>query len=151
MQMYETRVVALSRDEAQRYHSSEPYVVISLSDSDAPPPNIYRHETLRDWLALHFDDVYPQHCFDESGARLFCEMSERDAHRIAEFVHRWWGEVATIVVHCHAGLSRSTGVAAAIRTHHGQDERDLYESPRNPNRHCLALVREALRVSSSRH
>jgi predicted protein tyrosine phosphatase len=148
MQMFETRVIALSRQDAQMYHSSEPYVVISLSDMDAPAPSIYPHEALRDRLALHFDDVYPQHCFDESGTRLFCEMSEQHAEQIAGFVHRWWGKVATIVVHCHAGLSRSTGVAAAIRSHHGQDERDLYESPRNPNRHCLALVRDALKASS---
>jgi predicted protein tyrosine phosphatase len=131
------------------WHSSEPYVVISLSDTDAAPPAIYPHDMLRDRLALHFDDVYPQHCFDESGSRLFCEMSEGDAQEIAVFVRRWWGRVATIVVHCHAGLSRSTGVAAAIRTHHGQDEADLYELPRNPNRHCLALVREALVKASS--
>ena len=149
MQRYETRVIALSREGALRYYSSEPYVVISLSDSDAAPPNIHPHETLRGRLTLHFDDVYPQHCFDESGTRLFCEMSEQDAQRVATFVRQWWGEVETIVVHCHAGLSRSTGVAAAIRTHHGQDERDLYESPRNPNRHCLALVREALVKASS--
>jgi predicted protein tyrosine phosphatase len=145
MEPYDTRVIALSREAAQAYRSSEPYVVISLSDTDAPPPQIDEHDTLRARLALHFDDVYPQHCFDESGARLFCEMHEGDAELIAGFVRRWWGQVATIVVHCHAGLSRSTGVAAAIRTHHGQDERDLYESPRNPNRHCLALVREALK------
>jgi predicted protein tyrosine phosphatase len=145
MDTYETRVVALSRTEAQLYRSSEPYVVISLSDTDAPPPQIYDHPSLRGRLALHFDDVYPQHCFDESGARLFCEMSQEDAEQIAAFVGRWWGQVATIVVHCHAGLSRSTGVAAAIRNHHGQDERDLYDSPRNPNRHCLALVTEALK------
>lgn len=145
MGAYETRVIALSRIEAQAFQSSEPYVVLSLTDSDAKQPHIHSHEMLRDWLALQFDDVYPQHCFDESGARLFCEMSEDDAKRIAAFVFRWWGQVATIVVHCHAGLSRSTGVAAAIRTHHGQDESDLYEAPRNPNRHCLALVSEALK------
>jgi predicted protein tyrosine phosphatase len=71
-------------------------------------------------------------------------MQENDATRIAEFVKQWWGQVATIVVHCHAGLSRSTGVAAAIRAHHGQDHSDLFEIPRSPNRHCLALVTEAL-------
>lgn len=147
MEAYDTRVIALSREEAQRYRSSEPYVVVSLTDTDAQQPHIEQHAMLQDWLALHFDDVYPQHCFDEGGTRLFCEMSEADASRIAAFVHRWWGRVATIVVHCHAGLSRSTGVAVAIRAHHGQDHSDLYESPRNPNRHCLALVVEALKSS----
>ena len=147
MNAYQTRVLALSREEAQRYRSSEPYVVISLTDTDAQPPHIEPNDMLHDRLALHFDDVYPQHCFDETGARLFCEMSERDAAAIAAFVRRWWGRVATIVVHCHAGISRSTGVAVAIRAHHGQDDSDLYESPRNPNRHCLALVIEALKSS----
>lgn len=145
MTAFETRVIALSRDEAEIFESSEPYVVMSLTDSDAKQPHIQPHPMLQDRLELHFDDVYPQHCFDESGSRLFCEMSEGDAQRIAAFVRRWWGRVSTIVVHCHAGLSRSTGVAAAIRVHHGQDERELYELPRNPNRHCLALVSEALR------
>jgi predicted protein tyrosine phosphatase len=142
---YETRVIALSRFEAQSFGSNEPYVVISLTDSTAEHPYIEQRQGLRDRLTLQFDDVYPTQCFDSDGTRRYFEMTEQDAHRIARFVERWWGEVATIVVHCHAGLSRSTGVAAAIRLHHEQDERDLYEAPRSPNGHCLALVADALK------
>ena len=140
---YATQVIALSREEAQRYQSSEPYVVISLTDTDAEHPAISPNAMLRDRLALHFDDIYPGAALVFGTAEL-CEMKTEDAQRIASFAHRWWGEVATIVVHCHAGLSRSTGVAAAIRVYHGQDDGDLFESPRSPNRHCLALVAKAL-------
>jgi predicted protein tyrosine phosphatase len=147
MTEYATHVIALSREEAQRFHSTDPYVVISLTDALADQPHIPPYPELRDRLALHFDDVYPEQCVDVNGRRIFTEMTADDARRIAEFVQRWWNNVATIVVHCHAGLSRSTGVAAAIRTHHGLDERDLYEVPRSPNRHCLTLVTEALKQS----
>jgi predicted protein tyrosine phosphatase len=140
---YATQVIALSRSEAQRFRSTDPYVVISLTDTDAQHPDIAPEAALRERLMLQFDDIYPEHCIDQNG-RLFWAMQEEDAERIAAFVRRWWGEVATIVVHCHAGISRSTGVAAAIRRHHGQDERDLFEVPRSPNRHCLALVAQAL-------
>jgi predicted protein tyrosine phosphatase len=143
---YETRVIALSREEAQRFRSSDPYVVISLTDTDAEHPHLEPQESLRDRLSLHFDDIYPGFPVLE-GVQPMCEMKEADAEHIAAFVLRWWGEVATIVVHCHAGLSRSTAVAAAIRAHHGLDERDLYEEPRSPNTHCLTLVTQALRCA----
>lgn len=145
MSGYATRVIALSREQAQRFHSSDPYVVISLTDALADQPHIPPRPELRDRLALHFDDVYPEQCIDANGSRIFTEMTAEDARLIAEFVRRWWNKVATIVVHCHAGLSRSTGVAAAIRTQYGLDERDLFEVPRSPNRHCLTLVTEALK------
>lgn len=148
MSDYRTRVVALSREEAQHFRSREPYVVISLTDTFADQPELPQCPELRERLALHFDDVYPEQCLDPNGLRLFCEMSPEDARQIADFVQKWWSNVATIVVHCHAGLSRSTGVAAAIRSHHGLDERDLFEQPRSPNRHCLALVTEALKQPS---
>lgn len=141
---YQTRVIALSRAEAQAFQSSDPYIVISLTDTTADHPRIEQSQALRDRLLLQFDDIYPEQCFDAAGARRYFEMTEEDAERIATFVGRWWGEVATVVVHCHAGLSRSTGVAAAIRLHHQQDDRDLYEAPRSPNRHCLTLVSDAL-------
>jgi predicted protein tyrosine phosphatase len=141
---YATQVIALSRSEAQRFRSSDPYVVISLTDTDSEHPEIAPEPALKERLSLHFDDIYPEHCIAPNGDRLFCAMQEADAEYIAAFVRRWWGQVATIVVHCHAGLSRSTGVAAAIRRHHGQDERDLFEIPRSPNRHCLTLVAQAL-------
>jgi predicted protein tyrosine phosphatase len=141
---YQTQVIALSREGAQAYRSSEPYVVISLTDTDAEHPELEPQATLKDRLSLHFDDIYPGDRVDVWGEPRFCEMQPEDAERIAAFVRRWWSEVATIVVHCHAGLSRSTGVAAAIRQHHGLDDRDLYEIPRSPNQHCRALVVRAL-------
>lgn len=141
---YQTSVIALSRVEAQAFRSSEPYVIISLTDTTAEHPPIERTQALKDHLLLQFDDIYPAQGFEADGTRRYFEMTQRDAESIAAFVRRWWGEVATVVVHCHAGLSRSTGVAAAIRSYHEQDERDLYEAPRCPNRHCLQLVSGAL-------
>jgi len=143
--MYDTRVIALSREEAQSFRSTDPFVVISLTDTDAEHPRLEQQAALKDRLSLHFDDIYPENCIDAQGLPSLCEMKRDDAQHIAAFVRQWWGRVSTIVVHCHAGLSRSTGVAAAIRHHHGQDERDLYETPRSPNQHCRALVTDALR------
>jgi|GEM_PF-2607737 len=141
---YATQVIALSRSEAQQFRSEDPYVIVSLTDSDAEHPQIPPDVNLKERLSLHFDDIYPEYCTAPDGSKLFCAMEERDADTIAAFVRKWWSQVATIVVHCHAGLSRSTGVAAAIRAHHGHDARDLYEIPRTPNRHCFALVAQAL-------
>lgn len=141
--VYSTRVVALSREQAQQFESPDPYVVISLTDTDAQHPDIPASSAFMDRLLLQFDDVCPPEA-DDFQDPLLCAMQAADAQRIAHFVLRWWGEVATIVVHCHAGLSRSTAVAAAIRRHHRQDDRDLFEEPRSPNPHCLRLVAQAL-------
>jgi predicted protein tyrosine phosphatase len=103
--MFDTQVIALSREEAQEFYSDEPYVVISLTDTDAQHPQLERSAMLKERLALHFDDIYPGSCTDLQGVARLCEMQQGDAERIASFVKRWWGEVATIVVHCHAGIS----------------------------------------------
>lgn len=144
-----TRVIALSREAVTKFRSEQPYVVISLTDSDAEHPLLEQSQALQERLTLQFDDVLPENCFSCDSSRPYIAMSEDDADAIARFVERWWGNVATIVVHCHAGLSRSTAVAAAIRGHHQQDDQDLYEAPRDPNRHCLALVTAALRTIRS--
>ncbi|TAM91127.1 hypothetical protein EPN42_04510 [bacterium] len=141
-----TIVIALSKSQATKFSSTEPYVVISIADVGSRFPYIHPRPAFMGRIGVRFDDVdqYNPHPLDIG----LMAMQESHAQRIATYVARAWGTVATIVVHCHAGLSRSTGVAAAIREHYGLDCADLYEAPRIPNGHCKALVLRALSTTT---
>ena len=59
-------------------------------------------------------------------------MSDEDAEKIANFVENNKNDL--IIVHCDAGISRSSAVAAAILRHYtGNDDRIFDDYSYNPN------------------
>ncbi len=62
-------------------------------------------------------------------------MSEADAESIAAFVEANPG--LPVIVHCDAGISRSSGVGAAILKHYTGDDSSVFDNPRfHPNIWC---------------
>lgn len=112
--------------EASRLEPSQTKVIISILDQfeeHSRPPGL--HE-LRCHLILNFVDTFEKpgepHWPDrmsEAEHRAACTWDEDrapelfDAQRIVEFVkrHHRATEAATLVVHCHGGVSRSAAVA----------------------------------------
>lgn len=92
----------------QIYHSIKlPHIVISISgeaDKETVVPNNQYREGI---LHLKFDDVS-----DIDGRYLY--FTREQARDILEFVDKYINRVQLIIVQCHAGLSRSVAVAAAL-------------------------------------
>lgn len=63
---------------------------------------------------------------------------------IAPFVIAYADQVEGFVVNCAAGISRSSGVAAAIAESFGTDASYCYAMPRNPNPVVRAFVEHHL-------
>lgn len=141
----ETTVIALSASDAKTFRSDEPYAIIQISDP-GPERHPYMHPfpQLRAITQVRFDDILPEDAVGPNGLPRYVVMEPRHANAIAASIIGWWSRVATIIVHCHAGMSRSPGVAVAIREHYGQATDDLYSGGRIPNAHCKALVAAAL-------
>lgn len=93
---------------------------LCFADADQPGRDVYGHETAMDDL-----------------------MSEADAESIAAFVAANPG--LPVIVHCDAGISRSSGVGAAILKHYTGDDSSVFENPRfHPNMWCYRKTLYAL-------
>lgn len=123
--------VVLSREDAERYEPGEREICISIADPDAEPAQL--SSGFAAVLRLHFTDIIEQ---GEPSDVLF---SEDHVRAIREFIDAW-PDATRIVVHCHAGVSRSPGVALGLCDIQGWATAKLERSHPGWNR----LVRTAL-------
>ena len=111
-----------SRKEISSFFETEtvdkPTIVISISNSDGEKPRVLRRnlENVIEKLYLFFDDV-------DTTDTYLQEFQKDDAKNILDFVKRNLNLCDNIFIHCCAGISRSTGVAAALsKVLNGNDE-----------------------------
>ena len=129
------KFVVLSREDAERYEPGVREICISIADPDADPALVSK-----DFLAvlrLNFTDII------EQGDPTDVLFSEDHARAIREFIDTW-PDATRIVVHCHAGISRSPGVALGLCDIRGWATAELERSHPGWNR----LVRTALAAKS---
>lgn len=136
------QIIVMDRDKAKRFsYGAHDFtsVIVSINDTwDVLNPIAanFVPNGIKAVCRLIFDDV-------EKG-QPNC-MTEKDAEKIAEFVHQWKDNVDVIIVHCRAGVSRSAGVAAAISKHVFNDDNWVFDSPKyQPNMTCYRYTLEAL-------
>lgn len=123
--------VVLSREEAERYEPGEREVCISIADPDTEAARVSRGFAAV--LRLNFTDVVEP---EDPSDVIF---SDDHARAIRDFIDSW-PDAARIVVHCHAGMSRSPGVALGLCDIRGWATAELERSHPGWNR----LVRTAL-------
>lgn len=86
-------------------------------------------------------------CFDDTIEDLPNAMSVAQAEAIARFARAHRGRVGTLLIHCHAGMSRSPAVAAAIRRGFGWSDLSIWRDPAfRPNTLCYRRVLRAFGV-----
>ena len=95
----------LSREAVERYQPEGVEICVSISDPVAPPASL--SPGFAAVLRLAFSDIVAVQCAEDV---LF---SPEHASAIVEFVDRWPG-ADRLVVHCHAGVSRSPAVALGL-------------------------------------
>jgi predicted protein tyrosine phosphatase len=123
--------VVLSREDAELYEPGEREICISIADPNADPARLSNDFSAV--LRLNFTDIVE---LEEPSDVLF---SEHHARAIRDFIDSW-PDATRIVVHCHAGMSRSPGVALGLCDIRGWATAELERSHPGWNR----LVRRAL-------
>ncbi len=126
-----------SRREAESFNiASSPHVIISIYTPGDEPPLVKQNRFTKDVLTLGFDDLDRQ----PSTATLLALggravlFNEEYAREILRFVNKWKDQIDLITCHCDAGISRSSGTAAALsRILNGMDE-PFFKPPYVPNR-----------------
>lgn len=126
--------------ELARTH--KPSHVVSLLDPGTPFPNLsYAHDR---HLCLEIHDIE----LEAEGLDAVCDMRMQ---RLLDFVSGW-GREDPILIHCYAGISRSTATAFITACAHnsGADEEEIALALRqvsptaSPNRRFVALADAAL-------
>ena len=137
----------MNREDAQ-LASFEPEapttVIISITDPGSDKNCFRQHPWLKDILHLQFFDTeeYERSCYE-------C-INEEQAKKIAKFAIKFYPYVERFIIHCEYGISRSSGVAAALDEYFENVERsrifddDIFV----PNRTCHSLVLKALNSKS---
>jgi predicted protein tyrosine phosphatase len=123
--------VVLSREEAERYEPGAREICISIADPDTDPARLSRRFAAV--LRLNFTDIVEP---EDPSDVIF---SDDHARAILDFIDSW-PDAARIVVHCHAGMSRSPAVALGLCDIRGWATAELERSHPGWNR----LVRTAL-------
>jgi predicted protein tyrosine phosphatase len=98
-------VCILSREAAERYEPRTAEICISISDPESPPARL--SSAFLAILRLEFNDIMAA---EQPGDVLF---GVEHASAIVQFVEQW-PQAERLMVHCHAGVSRSPGVALGL-------------------------------------
>ena len=132
-------IVVLNCIDAADFVCERPWACISIADDDDEFPRIRKRRRVG-LLQLIFADISQS----LPGYTLFCDSH---AHDILDFVTWNWRRMRTLMVHCRAGISRSSAVAAAIARLKFGDDSEFFEEPFLPNR---LVYRTLLEVASGR-
>ena len=144
-------VTVMSRRDAIRYcrkPNDARTAIISISDpymAYSDYPFISKSNGVVGILYLTFSDADGVGLPDVYGRPTMKEdlMSDDDAKKIAIFLRAH--ENDNIIVHCDAGISRSSGVTAAILKYKTGDDSSIFKNGRYcPNMWCYRKTLEAL-------
>lgn len=122
-------VTIMNKSKAERLsytdYSSDKVIISIRTPSDEKAEFDSNNKTIKDILYLEFYDISynSQEIF-----KGYEPMTDEDAVKIRDFVLKWKDEVDTIWVHCDAGISRSTGVAAGILEALGKDNSYIFDN-----------------------
>ena len=132
-------IVVLNRVDAVDFTCERRWGCVSISDTEEEFVRIRKRRRVA-LLQLAFADI--EHPL--AGYTLFHDDL---AHDILDFVTHNWRRMHTLLIHCHAGISRSSAVAAAIARLKFGDGAEFFEEPFVPN---LLVYRTLLEVATGR-
>lgn len=115
--------------------SFEAYAIISIQEVEGNLMGMQFKAGGKCKLALniHFSDIDPKDFEEEEFKKYTGELkpiTEEDVKKIWAFVNdiEIRDDIEVLYVQCHAGVSRSPAVAAAIKMWHEEDDRDYFRS-----------------------
>lgn len=138
-----TKTLILSQKQAEKHNYSDgnTYAIISITNLFERKARLFG-TGIKGVLRLSFDDVDKKGTmWTTKGYADIYGMSEADAKSIVDFVELTWGKVDYLVVHCEMGISRSSGVVAAIEKYKNGSDMEIFENKEYvPNMTCYRLV-----------
>lgn len=149
------KIVVLPRSALEKFECDKTWACISILDSQPPSENVLKafreagkiyvgdmpkisdvnREAL---LTVRFDDIE----FARPNKK---QIDAEQANEIVRFVNEFWNEVDLFMIHCTAGISRSTAVAKAISDKYQSEWSGIFDQLYQPNPIVHNVVRKALK------
>ena len=138
------QIVVMSQSKAEEYamqEHTEKSVIVSITCHCTFEAFIIpnRLNNIVDILRVQFEDT-------DSKEIEYGGITEHDAIIIRDFINKYKdnSNIDKIIVHCHAGQSRSAGVAAAIMKYLNNDDTPIFNNHKyTPNMLCYRRVLNA--------
>ena len=131
------KIVILPMSATKEFHPSVAWAGISIRDPKIMHPGCGEPQITEvnrlDLLPLRFDDVE----FEKSDRKVF---TIEQAKEIWEFVDRLWDKVELLMIHCHAGISRSAAVGKAVSEKYQKEFVPYFDQLYIPNRLVYAKM-----------
>lgn len=134
--MNRTQAIKYSYKYAHHKEWQGQYAIISISEVADKKPRFQLCSRLKGVCYVWFDDV-------EKTDDRYIAISQKEAKQIADFIKTVIDEIDIMVVHCLAGRSRSSAVAAAIFKWKYNDDSEIFKQY-TPNMKVYRMVLEEL-------
>ncbi len=130
-----------------------PHIIISIFTPGDEPPKVCKNKYTKQVIQLAFDDLDgPPGPATQLALGLPVLFGDEEAKAIAEKVKFWHDEsVDFVVCHCDAGISRSSGVAAALSKYYNGTDFEFFNPPYRPNMLVYNKVLNALNETQKPH
>ncbi len=129
-----SEIVVLNRIDAEYFESDDRWACISIANREDDFADIQKRSRVA-LLQVAFADIVHR---DPKLIR----FDDDHAHDILDFITHHWNRIRTLMIHCDAGISRSSAVAAAIGKLKFGDGSDFCEEPFQPNPHVFQTLLE---------
>lgn len=129
-----TELTVRNRVEAEQFVWEAPWACISIANTEGVFADIQRENRIG-LLQLAFADI----TVPTPGYILF---HDSHAHDILDFAGEVWGRASVLIVHCDAGISRSSAVAAALSRLRLATDGEFFDPPYDPNPFVYRTLRE---------
>ena len=127
-------IIVLGRYEAEEFECFDRWGCISIANTADEFAAISEANRVT-LLQLAFRDIarpHPDHI----------AFSDDHAHEILDLVSHFWDDIETLMIHCDAGISRSSATAAAIARLKFGDGSEFFEPPYEPNPRVYQVLLE---------
>ena len=139
-----TQILVMSQKKAEDFipETNKSYVCISITDPEGGFAYL-KDKYYLNIFRLQFHDIDKN--IMESLGNFYFGMNEEQVKDIKIFLNKYWDKIDYILIHCHAGISRSAGIAAAIEKFYSDDDSKYFGGLRYvPNMRCYRLLLEEL-------
>lgn len=140
------KIEIMSRIHAIQYTylpHTEKTIIISISEGLGNKPSFCIGSDIVDILYLFFDDVEEA---DLEINPMYKLMSTQDALAIKDFLEKHKDNIDKIIVHCYAGISRSSAVAVGICKYLDLDDLWIWKGLYAPNKWVLEVMNTTLQL-----
>lgn len=139
------RISIMSRAMAIRFMQmdlkGEKTIVVSITEPGLDIPD-FRNKDLLDVFPMYFWDI-------EEPVYELMPATKEDIHGIKDFIDKYKNNADHIVVHCAAGISRSSATAAAIADHLKIKHNIFFDKRYSPNMHVYKLMCEEFGIGKT--